>query len=195
MLKKVVEYFTNLWYSIFRIGKLRSKLIMKKGYTAIDIANWFLWYNKLKQLEQVQDNYDVYEGLTHLKIQKLIYYAEGVYSAVTGNYLFNDKIFAWIHGPVVKSVYDNFSKYGKDEIDFDQNQWSRVKEMNENPELYNILETVYNTYAGYTAWQLREKSHIVGGPWQVTVDTKGMQKEIDKKMIKEYFIKNIVNNE
>ena len=67
--------------------------------------------------------------------------------------------------------------------------------MNENPELYNILETVYNTYAGYTAWQLREKSHIVGGPWQVTVDTKGMQKEIDKKMIKEYFIKNIVNNE
>ena len=62
-------------------------------------------------------------------------------------------------------------------------------------EAKQALELTYENFAGYTAWQLREKSHIVGGPWQVTVDTKGMQKEIDKKMIKEYFIKNIVNNE
>ena len=64
--------------------------------------------------------------------------------------------------------------------------------MNEDTDLYNILQTVYDNYAGYTAWQLRQKSHIAGGPWQVTVDTKGMQKEIDKKLIKEYFLKNIV---
>ena len=48
---------------------------MKKEFNAIDFANWFLWYNeveKINQLQSTQDNYDVYEGLTHLKVQKLL---------------------------------------------------------------------------------------------------------------------------
>ena len=80
---------------------------MKRGYAALDIANWFLWYNREQQLEQLQDNnYDVYEGLTHLKIQKLLYYADGINLAITGKPLFEDKIYAWPHGPVIKNVYE-----------------------------------------------------------------------------------------
>ena len=166
---------------------------MKRGYAALDIANWFLWYNREQQLEQLQDNnYDVYDGLTHLKIQKLLYYADGINLAITGKPLFEDKIYAWPHGPVIKNVYEKLSSNGSNEILFDDNNWEKIKKMNEDTDLYNILQTVYDNYAGYTAWQLRQKSHIAGGPWQVTVDTKGMQKEIDKKLIKEYFLKNIV---
>lgn len=167
---------------------------MRRGYSAIDIANWFLWYNKIQQLEQVDDNYDVYEGLTHLKIQKLLYYAEGISLAVTNKSLFQDKIYAWPHGPVVKTVYEKLSTNGKNEITFDEKDFDRVKQINSDAELYNILQTVYENYAGYTAWQLREKTHVIGGPWQVTVDGKGMQKEIDKDLIKKYFIQNIILN-
>lgn len=165
---------------------------MGTKYSAMDIAQWFLWYNEMQQREQVQDNYDIYEGLTHLKIQKLLYYAEGVSLAALDQSLFSDKIYAWPHGPVIKNVYDELWSYGKSEIPFDDKQWEKIKKMNENSELFGILQTVYDNYAGYTAWQLREKTHVVGGPWQVTVDNKGMQKEISKDMIKEYFEKNIV---
>ena len=164
---------------------------MKERITAYDIANWFLWYNEVQQMkyESDNDNYDVYEGLTHLKIQKLLYYADGVNLVVNGKPLFKEKIYAWPHGPVVKEVYEKLSFNGRNEIKFDENEFSKIKKINENNSIYDLLVSVYDSYAGYTAWQLREKSHIAGGPWQVTVDTKGMQKEIDLKLIKNYFEK------
>ena len=70
--------------------------------------------------------------------------------------------------------------------------WKKIQQINNDNDILNILKLVYESYAGYTAWQLREKTHIAGGPWQITVDTKGMQKEIDKKLIKTYFKNNIV---
>ena len=165
---------------------------MKEKYKAIDFANWFLWYNEVQKLEFCDDNYDVYEGLTHLKIQKLLYFADGVNLAINDKPLFEEKIYAWQHGPVVKDVYSSLSKYGRDEIPFDSSNFEKIKKMNQNEELHNILVMVYDSYAGYTAWQLREKSHVVGGPWQITVDTVGMQKEIKTDLIKSYFQKNIV---
>ncbi len=169
--------------------------LMKKKATALDIANWFLWYNNEQQLEQLQEenDYDVYEGLTHLKIQKLLYYAEGVYSAITSEDLFDEKIYAWQHGPVVQEVYAELSRYGRKEIFFSSENWQTIKEMNEDTKLYNILRIVYENFAGYTAWQLRQMTHVAGGPWQITVDSKGLKSEIDKKEIREYFFKNIVS--
>lgn len=198
MFKKVVEYFTNLWYSIFRIEKFRGIGIMKRGFSAIDFANWFLWYNeveKINQLQATQDDYDVYEGLTHLKIQKLLYFADGVNLAINDEPLFKEKIYAWQHGPVVKEVYEKLKTNGNKDIEFDKDYYETIKKINENSSIFEVLVSVYDSYAGYTAWQLREKSHIAGGPWQITVDTKGPLKEIDRKLIKEYFRKNIVKIE
>ena len=194
MLEYVIARIKFLCYHLFKIDSRGVKCMDRKRYSAIDIAQWFLWYNEVQQLEQHDDsdNYDVYEGLTHLKVQKLLYYAEGVFSAITNKSLFNEKIYAWPHGPVVKEVYEKFSINGRNEINFDDKYWDTIKKINDNDELLSILELVYNNYAGYTAWQLREKTHIVGGPWQVTVDNKGMQREISKDLIKEYFKKNVV---
>ena len=157
-----------------------------------------MWYNELQKIQQSSDfdnddNYDVYEGLTHLKIQKLLYFADGIALAVTDKPLFSEKIYAWPHGPVIKEVYDVLKANGREEIAFDKNNLKTINEINNDSELSNILETTYDNYAGYTAWQLREKSHVAGGPWQVTVDTKGMQREISANTIEEYFKKNIVN--
>lgn len=171
---------------------------MKKEFNAIDFANWFLWYNeveKINQLQSTQDNYDVYEGLTHLKVQKLLYFADGVNLAVNDKPLFKEKIYAWQHGPVVKEVYEKLKVNGNKDIAFDEKNYETIKKINDNSAIYEILVSVYNSYAGYTAWQLREKSHVAGGPWQVTVDTKGLLKEIDKRLIKDYFKKNIVKFE
>lgn len=167
-----------------------------KKIKAIDFAYWFVWFNMVKQLEnkiQDKDHYDVYEGLTHLKVQKLLYFADGIHLAINDEPLFKEKIFAWQHGPVIKEVYSLLKKNENREIDFDDKTYDIIEVINNNPRLYETLVTTYENYAGYTAWQLREKTHIVGSPWQQTVDTKGMHNEINRKMIKEYFRKNIVS--
>lgn len=189
MLKKIIQYINNLWYNYFRVGEYD----MKKDFKAIDYAYWFIWYNQVQKIEQnIDDDYDVYEGLSHLKIQKLLYFAEGVYLAVKNKNLFKEKILAWQHGPVIKEVYNILCKNGNKDIEFDNDYYNTILKINDNSEVYNILVSVYNSYAGYTAWQLREKSHVAGGPWELTVDNKGLKSEISRKLIQDYFKNNII---
>ena len=49
------------------------------------------------------------EGLTHLRLQKLLYYAQGWHLAAFGRALFAGHIEAWKHGPVVQEVYPTFA--------------------------------------------------------------------------------------
>lgn len=165
-------------------------------YEAIDIANWFLWKNKNEKINNEIDNdeYEVYEELTHLKVQKLLYYAQGVYLAVTNKPLFREEIVAWEHGPVVTEVYEEFKFYGRSAIPFNLNDKNSgaIKDIEDDFEVSNILNLVYDNFGGYTAWQLREKTHVPGGPWEQTVKYKGLGNVIDLTAIKNYFQENVV---
>ena len=198
MSKNGIVFFTKLCYDLYRIEKdNKGRWNMKNGgYSAMDIAQWFIWKNKVEQMKNLDnDDYDIYEGITHLKVQKLIYFAEGIFSAVYGTPLFNEKIYAWEHGPVVKEVYNKLFINGRNEIEFDDKYLKTIEKIENDSKIVSILQDTYDTFGGYTAWQLRNMTHIVGGPWQVTVDTKGMQKEISKVLIEKYFRENIVNVE
>ena len=166
-------------------------------YRALDIANWFLLKNNSEILEHeaVGDDYEVYEGITHLKLQKLLYYAQGVYLAATGKKLFNENIEAWPHGPVVQEVYDVFKSNGKNNIviDINEEDLKIIKEIENNAEVSGILNEVYDNFAIYTAWQLREMSHANDGPWDRTV--KAGKIIIEDDLIQEYFSKEILSDE
>ena len=208
MLKKILEYCANLWYSIFRIGANlwysifrigASGVKVMKKYSARDIANWFLWKNKVEQLEnenEYDDKYEVYEGLSHLKLQKLLYFAQGVSLAINNESLFSDKIYAWTHGPVVREVYDKFKKYGRNDIELSINnkEMEVIETLESDSKISNVLNLVYDNFGIYTAWQLREMTHIPSGPWETTVRTKGMDKEISLNLIKDYFLNNVIED-
>ncbi len=68
--------------------------------TASEAARYFL---------ALQDDED---SISNLKLQKLLYYAQGFSLALTGKPLFNDQIKAWIHGPVVPSVWADYRECG-----------------------------------------------------------------------------------
>ncbi|MGR5987198.1 Panacea domain-containing protein [Bacillus sanguinis] len=57
-------------------------------------------------------------SITHLKLQKLAYYAQAWHLALNGidQPLFKDKIEAWVHGPVCPSLYSVFKGAGRFEI-------------------------------------------------------------------------------
>ncbi|WP_208932366.1 Panacea domain-containing protein [[Haemophilus] ducreyi] len=44
--------------------------------------------------------------ISNLKIQKLVYYAQGFSLAINNKPLFSEKIQAWTHGPVTPELYN-----------------------------------------------------------------------------------------
>lgn len=161
-------------------------------YKAQDIAKWFLYKNYSEQREKVatNDEYEVYDGITHLKLQKLLYNAQGVYLALKGNKLFEDDLEAWEHGPVVKDVYNTYNVFGRNPIIIPSTEENNkiVSNIEEDTDTKEILDMVYDSFSIYTAWQLREMSHVKGGPWDKTPRNQA----IDPTLIREYFDREVV---
>lgn len=168
-------------------------------YNAKDVALWFLAKNHSQEKEVIteDEDYEVYEGITHLKLQKLLYYAQGIYLALFDKPLFKEKIYAWKHGPVVEEVYKKYKKNGRNEINSlltDDEKRSMIK-LERDIKAKQALELTYENFAGYTAWQLRNKTHEIGSPWDITITKKGENAVIDNNLIKEYFNNNIFEDE
>lgn len=49
------------------------------------------------------------QDITHLSLQKALYYVQGFFFAFYGRFLFNEDCEAWVHGPVYRSVYNRYS--------------------------------------------------------------------------------------
>lgn len=163
-------------------------------YSAILIAKWFLLYNnaemRLKEIEE-----EAYEGISSLKLQKLLYYAQGIAVALTDSPLFDEPIYAWKHGPVVESVHQEYKQFGKENIEVELTQQDEA-EINQMDNLTNeILHLTYDNFAIYTVWQLRNMTHEKGSPWYNTVRNSGLNSEIPLDSIKEYFLRNVVDND
>lgn len=161
-------------------------------YKAIEIAYWFLYRNYTERMEKTaaNDEFDVYEGLTHLKLQKLLYNAQGVSLALRDKPIFEEPLEAWLHGPVVRNVYDTFLVFrGAPIIVPVTEETTRIVEkIDGDSSAHEVLEFVYENFSIYTAWQLREMSHAKNGPWYKT----SANSTIDNELIKEYFKKEVV---
>lgn len=144
------------------------------NHTALQVAQWFLAHNRIAEADEGA------EKMSNLKLQKLLYYAQGSFLAVTEKPLFDDEIKAWQHGPVVESVYHEYKQYKSDGIpfedDFDASSFS-----NEENEL---LTSVYEEFGQFSAWKLRNMTHEEA-PWR---DTE-LNRVIPTSAIKEYFKK------
>ena len=163
-------------------------------YKAQDIAKWFLYKNYAEQKEKVatNDDYEVYDGITHLKLQKLLYNAQGVHLATQGEKLFDDDLEAWEHGPVVREVYDTYCVFGRNAIIIPSTPENDaiVRKIESDVKAKETLDIVYDNFSIYTAWQLREMSHVKNGPWDKTK----RNQVIDINLIKQDFEKEVVES-
>lgn len=148
----------------------------KKGYKANYVAKWFLNYNRLIMSESDADL------ISNLKLQKLLYYAQGCFLACFDRPLFNEPIVAWEHGPVVESVYQEYKVNRANGIVFDEDF---INEFDDEEE--SLLEEVYNTFAKYSAWGLRNMTHQET-PWINTQQSGEISQDSIKKYFKEHYI-------
>ena len=146
-------------------------------HTAAQVAKWFLAHNRIATDEEGA------EYISNLKLQKLLYYAQGAFLAVTNEPLFDDNIVAWLHGPVVESVYHQYKANGAQGIPFDEDfDFSEF-----TPEENELLTEVYDVFGQYSALKLRNMTHEET-PWKETKQND----IIPTQIIKDYFTKEYV---
>ena len=136
--------------------------------TALDVARYFINYSYGGQLDDV----------TNLKLQKLLYYAQGYCLALYDEPLFDEEIENWMHGTVVPCVYHEFKGFGKKVIppvtNFDISKFSH--------RVVNLLDLVCSNYAKFSALKLRKMTHDES-PWRNTK----RDEVISKNDIKTFF--------
>lgn len=96
--------------------------------------------------------------ISNLKLQKLLYYSQAWYLAFFKKPLFDEEIEAWVHGPVVPTV---FSRY-------------RVCRWNPIPagdtigvpdQVRGHIEEVWKAYGRFSAYELERLTHSEN-PWK-----------------------------
>lgn len=96
--------------------------------------------------------------LSNLKLQKLVYYAQAWYLAIYGKPLFDEDFQAWIHGPVIPELYQQYIDFGWKPILKD------VEQPNFPEEIQKFLQEVTEVYFGCDAFELERMTHHED-PW------------------------------
>ncbi len=124
-------------------------------------------------------------SITNLKLNKLLYFAQGWSLVRNGRPLFEEDILAWQFGPIVQSVYRTFCVCGSDPIcTVSENTGKGILS---DEEIQLIIDT-YRRYGRYSASALVEMTHEKGSPWQ-TAYSGQHNAIIGKNEILDYFSK------
>ena len=138
-----------------------------------DVANYFL---------AIVNNNDEYgDIISNLKLQKLCYYAQGLYLAINKQSLFEDDFEAWQHGPVIPNLYHKYKRKKCLSIDKDY-------DINVLPiSIRKFLDTVYEVYGQFSAWKLREMTHQEA-PWKSVYNDNEKHILISKDSMQNFFL-------
>lgn len=121
--------------------------------------------------------------ISNLKLQKLLYYAQGAYLALKDKPLFDEDIYNWDYGPVVPEVYQQFKQHGNNAIDkpndFDFGAFSEDE--------IEVIDEVLKVFGQFSAWKLRDMTHQEK-PWASTK----RNDVIPKPLIQTYFKESIL---
>lgn len=124
-------------------------MFKKKSLSIFDVANFFL---------KIVDR-DAGSTITPLKLQKILYYAQGYYLAYNNKELFPEDFEAWAHGPANEGIYNKYKKYGFDSIPCPVDE-----EINISDDVCGFLSDIWQTFGIYDGKFLEEQTHKEA-PW------------------------------
>jgi len=119
--------------------------------TCFDVANYFL----------KRQDIDAGDLMSNMKLQKLVYYAQGFNLAIADVPLFGEPIEAWDHGPVCVPLYHTYRQYGSGSIPVPQDV-DALSIFSEK--VHEVLDMVHEYYGQFSAWKLRNLTHEED-PW------------------------------
>jgi uncharacterized phage-associated protein len=99
------------------------------------------------------------EPISNMKLQKLLYYADGYHLALFGSPLFMEPVQAWPYGPVVAAVYYTYSNHGGRPIAVTEPAPIGLTDND-----IEVLDNVLRGYGRFSAAKLANMTHAES-PW------------------------------
>ena len=143
--------------------KLTEAAYKKAMAAAVSIESLFSVSEKM--LRVIAYVFEKLEEVTPLMLQKLLYFIQGIYSALYGRPVFMEDCRAWIHGPVYPEVYDLFRDFKYNPIDD-----ARFALLEETADVLaddekKVIDLVVNTFGMYGGKVLEKITHNEN-PWK-----------------------------
>ena len=149
-----------------------------KVITAVDTAKLIL--------AMLKSDDDIFvEYTSRLKLLKLLYYVQGYHLALFNTPMFNDKIEAWLHGPVIPEVWKWAKNYGDEQMQNEALNKEQIDTLGLHPQQIKLVGDVLEIYNKYSAYGLRDKTHKEL-PWLIAYE-KDKNNEITQKSLKDFF--------
>lgn len=114
--------------------------------------------------------------VSHISLQKLLYFAHGLFLNSTKSPLVSGYFEAWKYGPVHPAVFQAFKSAGAEPITFRAQgrdpltgQLRKIEEPSD-PRIRQHVQQVILAFGGLSAGRLVEISHAKKSPWDFIVD-------------------------
>ena len=141
---------------------------------ASDVAKHLIYLSSQKVVGDSEER----EGITNLKLQKILYFAQACSLAQRDRPLFSDPIEAWEYGPVVPKVYQEYREHTNNPI-IVQEDTSALSEKDKA-----FVVEIWKTFGGYSAGKLVDIAHA-HEPWKEAY--RSTNKTITQQSLREYY--------
>jgi len=136
--------------------------------------------------------------MNHLKLQKLVYYAEAYHLAYFNQSIISDDFQAWLHGPVSRKLWDLFKLRANiyDNIPTPKDGPLLIKKFRERitEDQLELIDDVIKEFGKLSAYRLECLTHSEK-PWKSArkgyVDADKCEVIINKEEMKKYYKKNL----
>ena len=112
--------------------------------------------------------------LTILSLLKLIYFAHGWHLATRESPLISNRVEAWKHGPVIRTVYESFPGVQDRPIstratlrDFTKGVSVVASTEAVSADQASLISWIYEKYGALSAYELSRLTHAPGTPWHM----------------------------
>jgi uncharacterized phage-associated protein len=165
---------------------------------------------EIKNIEKIDSlklsEYILYKGgaMSHLKLQKILYYIQAYHLGYFEMPLIDDEFEAWVHGPVSRKLYNNVkgSSVLYKEVGYDNENGK------ENPEVYlknklteeqvDLIDDVINELKDMSGFELESLTHSEA-PWLEAREGVSISERceniISQESMKEYYKQQLYGKE
>lgn len=160
-----IKSFSDLTFKTARVENVTNQLIIEYNTQVDNVSKKY----------KISDNCGTAEYITPLKLQKLLYYIQGLALRIYDKPAFYDNIEKWSYGPVVEKIYHKYKK-GRAPI------LTPEHSLEVSPGTKKIIQLVVSSYGKLEAGSLVDLTHDET-PWLEASN----DQNISEKKIKEYF--------
>ena len=123
-----------------------------------------------------------------MTLLKLVYFSHGHALAIRGEPLSSHAVKAWKYGPVIPEVYFAFrNRQGVYDL-------NKIPQFDQEIEswCHDVISDIYLKYENVHPLDMSDLTHVVDGPWDLTVRERGYNSTIPDELIWRYFGKQLV---